>query len=55
MEMISENPNITTSEIAERIGIDRRNVQEHIKKLQEFGVLHREGGRKNGKWIIDKI
>ena len=55
MEMISENPNITTSEIAERIGIDRRNVQEHIKKLQELGVLHREGGRKNGKWIIDKI
>lgn len=53
--MISENPNNTTSGIAECIGIDRRNVQEHIKKLQELGVLHREGGRKNGKWIIDKI
>ena len=53
MEMIGENSDITTSEIAERIGIDRRNVQEHIKKLQESGLLHREGGRKNGKWIID--
>jgi len=53
MEMIDETPNVTTSEIAERIGIDRRNVQEHIKKLQESGLLHREGGRKNGKWIID--
>ena len=54
MEMIGENPNITTSEIAERIGIDRRNVQEHVKKLKEYGLLHREGGRRNGKWIIDK-
>ena len=53
--MISENPNNTTSDIAERIDIDRGNVQEHIKKLQELGVLHREGGRKNGQWIIDKI
>ena len=55
MQIIGENPNVTTSDIANRIGIDRRNVQEHIKKLQELGVLHREGGRKNGKWIIDKI
>lgn len=31
VEMISENPNNTTSEIADRIGINHRNVQEHIK------------------------
>ena len=43
-----------TTEIADCIGIDRRNVQEHIKKLGGLGLIHREGGRNNGKWIIDK-
>ena len=52
IEMISANPKITTLEIAERIGIDRRNVQEHINKLQKLGVLRRENGRKNGHWVL---
>ena len=52
LEMVFENPNITTSEMAKQLGIDRRNVQEHIKKIHDLGLLHREGGRKAGKWII---
>ena len=50
--MTLENPNVTTTEMAKQLGIDRRNVQEHIKKLQDIGLLRREGGRKNGKWIV---
>lgn len=52
IDMVSSNPNITTTEMAESLSIDRRNIQANIKKLQELGLIRREGGRKNGKWII---
>ncbi len=52
IELVSSNSKITTNEMATHLGIDRRNVQEHIKKLQELGLLRREGGRKNGHWVV---
>ncbi len=52
LDMALENPNITTSELASRLGIDRRNVQENMKKLQQLGLLRREGGRKSGRWVV---
>ena len=52
LEMALENANVTTTEMAKRLGIDRRNVQEHIKKLHGLGLLRREGGRKNGRWVV---
>ena len=50
--MISDNSRITTTEMATRLQIDRRNVQVHVKRLQELGLLRREGGRKDGEWIV---
>ena len=50
--MVLDNPFVTTTEMANHLGIDRRNVQENIKKLQDNGLLHREGGRKNGRWVV---
>lgn len=52
LKMVSANPKITTSEMASHLGIDRRNVQDHIKKLQNLELLRREGGRKNGSWVL---
>ena len=52
IELVSNNSKITTTEIASHLGIDRRNVQVHIKKLQELALLRREGGRKNGRWVV---
>ena len=39
------------SGMANRLGIDRRNVTRKIKKLQEEGRLRRIGATKNGYWL----
>jgi ATP-dependent DNA helicase RecG len=54
IELVRENPYISTSEMAEIIGIDRRNIARNIKKLQEQGIVRRVGPDKGGFWeIID--
>ena len=50
--LISENPRITTRELVDIIGIHERNVARNLKTLQEQGLLHRIGGRKEGYWQV---
>ena len=50
--LISENPRITTRELVDILGIHERNVARNIKTLQERGLLHRIGGRKEGFWQV---
>ena len=40
--------------MAESLGINRSAVSKHLKKLQDEGVIRREGPDKGGKWIIVK-
>ena len=49
---IRNNPNITLSEIAERIGVSRRWIATNIKHLQDAGVVKRIGPNKGGHWEI---
>ena len=49
---MKDNPYITTQEIADQIGIIRRGVAKHIKKLQEKGIIHRVGPDKGGHWEV---
>ena len=51
-ELIKENPNISTQEMADYIGIDRRNITRQIKKLQDKGIISRIGPDKGGYWEI---
>lgn len=52
---VSEKPNITTLEMAERMGLSKRQVLKYIKRLTDMKLIVREGGRKTGLWrIIDK-
>ena len=51
LEMVKQDGRITTQEMANRLGIDRRNVTRKIKKLQEEGRLRRIGATKNGYWL----
>ena len=48
MDLIKEDHYISTTKMAEIIGIDRRN----IKKLQEQGAVRRVGPDKGGFWEI---
>ena len=55
VDFLSENPNITTQEMANLLGINRSIVARHIKTLQEKGIIRRVGPDKGGHWeIIEK-
>ena len=49
---IQNNPRITTSELAQKTGIKFRILQRYISQLQTLGILAREGGRKDGYWVV---
>jgi len=54
LEAVSVNPEITISELSERIGIGTTAIENNIKKLKEKGLLERKGGRKEGQWKVNK-
>ena len=52
VDEIRRNPNITTNEMAQKAGIKFRTLQRYISQLQTLGILVREGGRKDGYWVV---
>ena len=52
IEIISQNPEVTTSDIADVLGISRRAVAKHIATLQGSGVVRRVGPDKGGYWEV---
>ena len=52
IDLIKEDPNISTQDMADIIGIDRRNIARNLKKLQENGIVKRIGPDKGGYWEI---
>lgn len=54
IKLIKDKPTITAVEIAQKLGINRRNVITHLNKLQSAGRIKRVGAKKNGYWeVID--
>ena len=49
-----QNPKMTQMEIADKLDLTRKQVQNVIKGLQEGGIIEREGSNRNGKWIVNK-
>lgn len=52
IDLIQANPQITLTEISERIDKSLRTVKNSMKTLQEKGIVERIGGKKNGSWKI---
>ena len=50
--MINQNAKVTSTQMAKALGINRSAVSKHLKKMQEDGIIKREGPDKGGKWII---
>ena len=48
-EKISEK---TSEKTSEKIGVTARTIENDLAQLKKLGILTREGGRKEGKWII---
>ena len=52
LNLIKENPYITSTEIANKLEITRDGVNYNIRKLKQTGMLKREGPDKGGYWQI---
>lgn len=52
LKILWKNPNATAASISKEVGIASRNVQEHLRKMQEQGIIRRIGPDKGGHWEI---
>ena len=52
--LISENPNITTTEMANKLAMTRSGIAKQIAILQEQNIIQRVGPDKGGHWEIVK-
>ena len=52
LDLIIENPKITTNTLVEKSGKSRSTVQKCIKILKEEACIDREGAKNGGYWII---
>lgn len=54
IHLLEETPSATMPQIAESLTITYRSVRRDIDYLQKIGIVSREGGRKEGYWVIKK-
>jgi ATP-dependent DNA helicase RecG len=52
MDAIKNNPAITIDALSETLAVKKRTLERDIAELQKCGILKREGGKKNGVWLI---
>ena len=49
---MKKNPSVTINKLATTLSISDRAVSKHIKKLQEEGIIRREGADRGGSWEV---
>ena len=54
IDVIKNNPFITQKELAEIVGIAKKNIVSNMKKLQKNGLIKRVGADKNGYWQVEE-
>ena len=54
IEIIAQNPCISTKELAEQLNITIPGVRYHLTKMKKAGLIRYEGSAKLGQWIIVK-
>ncbi len=52
LQEMRNNPNVTTRELVDLVGVWQSNVNANIKKLRERGYIRRVGSRKAGQWEV---
>lgn len=65
LELLSLNPTLSAKAISEKISektsektsenlnVTDRTIENDLAQMKRRGILHREGGRKDGRWVID--
>lgn len=52
LNLIKNNPKITTTSMATELGKSRKTISEIIKSLKDRGIIKREGSDRKGSWSI---
>ena len=52
LRFVKDYPDATQIEIAKHIGKSERTVKRMTPALIERGLLERENGKRNGKWVV---
>ena len=52
IELLKENPNLTSIELSEKIGVTKRTIERAFKSLQEKNIIERIGSKRDGNWIV---
>lgn len=45
----------TSERISEKLSVSDRTIETDLAQLKKLGILSREGGCKEGKWIINTL
>ncbi|MCF0218854.1 MAG: HTH domain-containing protein [Muribaculaceae bacterium] len=54
LELISADTSISQSEIAKRLGVNRRTINRYLGILRQTHKIEWTGSAKNGFWKIEK-
>lgn len=54
LEIIKENPYITTIEIAKKLNLKRETISRNISKMRVLGLIKRIGDDKGGYWSVNR-
>lgn len=53
VRLLMESPRMTSTQLAEKIGISSRGVVKAIQSLKRQGILERVGSNKSGMWKVN--
>lgn len=52
IELLLENSSITSTELAEKVGVTKRTIERIFKSFREKKMLERIGSKRDGNWIV---
>jgi len=52
IEILIENPSLTSAELSEQIGVTKRTIERAFNSLQEKKMIERIGSKRDGNWIV---
>ena len=54
LALITDNNQITTRQLMAECQLSENAIYKIIRQLRKSGVIKREGGRKEGRWVVLK-
>lgn len=54
IQFLIESSNLTSVELAEKVGVTKRTIERALKSLQEKNIIERIGSKRDGNWIVIK-